>query len=187
LAVFSLLQVGSLVIWSLSPSQKIRASLAAASLSLVAALSLLVLSSVDHLRSIKPSFIINTYLLLTVPFDAAKVRTLWLRSSPPSLVGVTCAALTVKLLVLIVEAVEKRNILLPPYSESPSETTSGMYARGLFLWLNPIFWIGFRGIIREEDVFRADGDLASETLRANFSLRWSERRYIVIDHYTSGD
>lgn len=179
LAVFSVLQIANLVLWSLYPTLQTRTSLAAASLSVAAALALCALSSIEHTRCIRPSSVINAYLLVTVPMDAAKVRTLWLRSGAPQLAGVASSILAVKLLVLVLEAVEKRKILLSPYSDSSPEATSGLYSRGLFWWLNPMFLLGYRKILRDIDLFRTDDSLSSESLRKRFQVQWSKRDEIL--------
>jgi ATP-binding cassette, subfamily C (CFTR/MRP), member 1 len=175
LAIFSLLQIANVVVWSLESTFQTPASLAAASLSLAAALTLSTLSYIEHTRCIRPSSVINAYLLMTVPMDAAKVRTLWLRGGSLFVAGFASTVLVIKLLVLVVEATEKRRILLSPYSDYSPEATSGLYARGLFWWLNPIFLLGYKSILRDVDLFPTDDSLASESLRKRFQSQWSKR------------
>jgi len=175
LVVFLLLQLANVVLWALHPMVRTRASLAAALLSLAAALALSALSNIEHTRCIRPSSVINAYLLATLPMDAAKVRTLWLRTDNPLIAGTALSILTVKLVVLIVEATEKRRILLSPYSDQPPEITSGLYTRGLFWWLNPVFLLGYKNILRDVDLFRTDNNLISESLRQRFQAQWLRR------------
>jgi ATP-binding cassette subfamily C (CFTR/MRP) protein 1 len=178
LAVFSMLQIANLVVWSSDPMLKTRASTAAESLSLATAVALSALSYIEHTRCIRPSPIINAYLLVTVPMDAAKVRTLWLRGGSSLVAGISSGILAVKLLVLVVEATEKRGILLPPYSDYSPEATSGLYARGLFWWLNPLLLLGYKSILHDADLFPADESLTSESLRKRFQVQWSRREKI---------
>jgi ATP-binding cassette subfamily C (CFTR/MRP) protein 1 len=152
-----------------------RVSLAAALLSLAASLGLGILSYVEHTRNIRPSAIINAYLLLTLPFDAAELRTRWLRGENPAGNGVASAILGIKLLILISEAIEKRGLLFPPYADPSPEATSGLYSRGLFWWLNPLFRLGFRNVVNGDDLFAADGDLLSKSLKIRFSRHWADR------------
>ena len=173
--VFLLLQIANVALWALQPVVRIRASLAAASLSLAAALTLSALSTIEHTRCIRPSFVINAYLLATLPLDAAKVRTLWLRTDNPLIAGIALSILTVKLVVLIIEAREKRSILLSPYSDQPSEVTSGFYAGSLFWWLSPIFLLGYKSVLRDVDLFRTDNSLTSDSLRHRFQAQWLRR------------
>lgn len=152
-----------------------RASLAAALLALVATLGLCILSYVEHSKNIRPSSIINAYLLLTLPFDAAQLRTRWLRGDNLAGNRVASSILAVKLLVLISEATEKTRILFTPYIDRSPEATSGLYSRGLFWWLNPLFRLGFRNVVNENDLFAADGDLLSKSLEIRFSRHWANR------------
>ena len=152
-----------------------RASLAAALLALVATLGLCILSYVEHSKNIRPSSIINAYLLLTLPFDAAQLRTRWLRGDNLAGNRVASSILAVKLLVLISEATEKTRILFTPYIDRSPEATSGLYSRGLFWWLNPLFRLGFRNVVNEDDLFPADGDLLSTSLEIRFSRHWANR------------
>jgi ATP-binding cassette subfamily C (CFTR/MRP) protein 1 len=156
-------------------SLRTRASLAAALLSLAAALGLYILSYVEYTKNIRPSSIINAYLLLTLPFGAAQLRTRWLRGEDLAGNGVASAILAVKLLVLISEATEKRRLLFTPYADPSPEATSGLYSRGLFWWLNPLFRLGFRNVVNEDDLFAADGDLLSKSLETRFSRHWANR------------
>lgn len=174
LAIFSILQVVNIVEVSQS-SLRTRATLAAALLALAAALGLWILSYVEHTRSIRPSSIINAYLLLTLFFDAAQLRTRWLRGDNLAGNGVVSSILAVKLLVLICEATEKRRLLVAPYVDPSPEATSGLYTRGLFWWLIPLFRLGFRSIVNEDDLFEADGTLLSKSLGIRFRRHWVNR------------
>jgi ATP-binding cassette, subfamily C (CFTR/MRP), member 1 len=156
-------------------SLRTRASLPAAVLALAAALSLSFLSYIEHTRSIRPSSIINAYLLLTLPFDAAQLRTKWLRGDDVAASGVASSVLAVKFLVLISEATEKRRILSTLYADPSPEATSGLYSRGLFWWLNSLFRLGFRNIVSEDDLFAVDRDLQSKALGIRFDRHWINR------------
>lgn len=157
-----------------------RASLAAAIFTLIATLGLCILSYVEHSKNIRPSSIINAYLLTTVPFDAAQLRTRWLRGDNLAGNGVASSILATKLLVLVSEATEKTRILLTPYVDSSPEYTSGLYSRGLFWWLNPLFLLGFRNVVNDDDLFKADADLLSESLETRFNKHWADRRSSIL-------
>ncbi|OBT65136.1 hypothetical protein VE03_04736 [Pseudogymnoascus sp. 23342-1-I1] len=174
LTIFSILQIANVIEVSQSSLQT-RASLAAAILTLIATLGLCILSYVEHSKNIRPSSIINAYLLLTVPFDAAQLRTRWLRGDNLAGNGVASSVLAVKLFVLVSEATEKTRILFTPYAERSPENTSGLYSRGLFWWLNPLFRLGFRNVVNDDDLFAADGDLLSKSLEMRFNKHWTDR------------
>jgi len=145
-------------------------------LALAASLGLYILSYLEHIKNIRPSLIINTYLLLTLPFDAAQLRTRWLRGDDIAENGVASAMVAVKLLILISEATEKRRLLFAPYAEPSPEATSGLYSRSLFWWLNPLFRLGFRNVVSDDDLFATDGDLLSASLKVRFNRHWANRK-----------
>lgn len=89
-------------------------------------------------------------------------------------------SLVVKLLLLVVEAAEKRKLLLQAYDRQPPESTSSLYGRGLFWWLNPVFVLGFKSILGESDVFRTQDKLTAAALSKRFRARWERREFQVI-------
>lgn len=94
--------------------------------------------------------------------------------------GVASSILAVKLFVLVSEATEKTRILFTPYADYSPENTSGLYSRGLFWWLNPLFRLGFKNVVNDDDLFAADGDLLSESLEIRFNRRWGNRMLSII-------
>jgi hypothetical protein len=102
------MQTALLVLYALKPILRTRATLAAAVLTLIDALGLCLLSHAEHLYSIRPSAIINVYLLITLLFDVARARTLWLGRATGSVAAVFSSTIGVKVMVLVIEAIEKR-------------------------------------------------------------------------------
>ena len=77
--------------------------------------------------------------------------------------------------MLVSEATEKTGILFAPYAERSPEATSGLFARGLFWWLNPLFRLGFRGVVNDGDLFTADRELLSNACEVRFKRYWVNR------------
>ena len=78
LGVFTVMQTVYLVMNTTTSTLKTSATIPAAALLLVDALALFALSHLEHLHSVRPSALINVWLLLTLPFDIARARSLWL-------------------------------------------------------------------------------------------------------------
>ncbi|KFZ24484.1 hypothetical protein V502_01036 [Pseudogymnoascus sp. VKM F-4520 (FW-2644)] len=131
----------------------------AALLALVATLGLCILSYVEHSKNIRPSSIINAYLLLTLPFDATQLRTRWLRGDNLAGNSVASSVLAVKLFVLVSEATEKTRILFTPYVDRSPEDTSG-----------------FRNVVNDDDLFAGDKYLLSKSLDIRFRRHWAGRK-----------
>lgn len=171
------LQIAQTALWALPAADRTKTSIPANALLTVGVLVLSLLSYAEHVRSVKPSFILNTYLFCSLLFDIARSRTLWLRSEDSfntTIAIITTVAVGVKCLLFILEAIEKRHILQSEYAGYPPEATAGFYNRAMFWWLNPLFKIGFKGALRVEDLFALDKELGSERLLARFSQKWSK-------------
>ncbi|KAE9371145.1 putative multidrug resistance-associated protein [Stipitochalara longipes BDJ] len=173
LALFTALQCALLVIYATNSSIRRPASLAAAVLVLIDGIGLCLLSHFEHVRSIRPSTIINIYLFVTMLFDIAQIRTLWIQDAPKSVASIFTVTVAVKFLVAIMEATEKKKILLARYKDTSPEATSGIYSRAFFWWLQPLMSTGFKRVIREEDLFTIEEDMSSSVLRKRGQKLWS--------------
>ena len=162
-----------LIFYALNPSIRTRATIAASSLSLLVALGLCLLSHGEHIRSVTPSAIINVYLLLTLPFDIARARTLWLNTATGTIAAVFTSGLAVKLMIVITEAIEKRSILIDRYRHASQESTSGIYSRSSFWWLNALMSIGHKRILFDKDLYPIDEEMNSKTLHRNAQKTWN--------------
>lgn len=136
-------------------------------------MGLCLLSHVEHVYSTRPSTIINIFLFITLLFDIAYTRSLWIENAPTPIAAVFTCTIAVKLMSAIAEATEKRNILLSRYQTSNPESTSGIYNRAFFWWLNNLMMIGFRRIIKDDDLFPIEEDMSSVVLVKRFQKEWS--------------
>ncbi|KAJ5151991.1 hypothetical protein N7492_010286 [Penicillium capsulatum] len=171
------LQIAQTVLWALPSAVSTKASVAANAVLTIGTIFLGVLSYAEHTRSVRPSFILNSYLFCSLLFDIARVRTLWLRYTDPfnkTIAIVTTVALASKSLLVLLEAVEKRWILKSEFANYPPEATASFYNRAVFWWLNPLFKNGFSNFLSVDDLFVLDKELSSERLLALFEERWSK-------------
>ncbi|KAF7857097.1 uncharacterized protein EAF02_011330 [Botrytis sinoallii] len=172
LGVFTIMQTAYLVMNATTSTLKTRATIPAAALLLVDALGLFALSHIEHLHSVRPSALINVWLLLTLPFDMARARSLWLVHANNPTAAVFTSGLGVKIMVIIAEAVEKRHILLDRYRNASPETTSGIYSRSFFWWLNTLMTTGFQRVIKNEDLYPIGEEMSSHYLYSRARSTW---------------
>lgn len=132
LAMFAVIHLALLVLYVLNPSLRTSATIAESILAFIASIGLCLLSRLKHLRSIRLSPIINGYILLTLIFDIARARTLFLDSSNRSIARIFSSMIGVKVMVLLAEVVEKRKLLLGLYRDLSPEETSGIYSKSFF-------------------------------------------------------
>ncbi|KAH7407958.1 ABC multidrug transporter [Cadophora sp. MPI-SDFR-AT-0126] len=170
-AAYEVISLCLIVNWAAPGATKTRASIPTAVLTLITFLILPILSYAEHTKSVRPSLLLNTYFLLSILFDVARTRTLWLRSQDKNASNFT-AALALKVVILILEGVGKRRILKLEYQWYPTEATSGIYNTTLFWWLNELLRQGSRQTLSLEDLFVLDKHLISKQLQSLLEGTW---------------
>jgi ATP-binding cassette, subfamily C (CFTR/MRP), member 1 len=105
--LFTCLQLALLVLWALPSAFPTQASIAAATISFIDCLAIGILSYIEHTRSVRPSTILNVYLLFSTLFDIVKAGTLWLRSGSHYIAAAFTSSLSLKTILLILESMEK--------------------------------------------------------------------------------
>ena len=102
---FFALQIGLLARRSRPAAFRTRLSVATEVMAIVDAIAITILSTLDHNRSVRPSTILQIYLMLSMLFDIVRTRTIWLISSDHALAS--------KAVMLLLELTEKRHALEP--------------------------------------------------------------------------
>jgi ATP-binding cassette, subfamily C (CFTR/MRP), member 1 len=131
------------------------------------------LSHLEHNRSIRPSFLASFYILVTLVFDIARARTHWLLRQNDAVAATLTVIVALKLAMLILEATEKRSILLSIYNGFSTESTSGLFSRALFCWLNPLLLKGFRSVLSVDDLFQISEKLSSIEVTEQIQAGWN--------------
>lgn len=142
-----------------------------AALTLAGSLVFLAVSYVEHINSVRPSFLLSTYLFSTVIFDIARTRTLWLMQNDQAIAIVFSATLAFKVVILSLEAMSKREVLRLAYEAYPPEATGGLFSTYLFLWLNRLFRRGYSNLLLLEDLFPLDKHLFSQYVERLLNFR----------------
>lgn len=141
-------------------------------LSVLSLLALGPLSHLEHTESPRPSFLVNDFLLLTVLFDIIRVRTQWVLGQNVALAAILTVSLGFKCALLVLEAVEKRSLLVGLRGLS-KETTSGLFSHGTFWWLNSLLVTGSKRTLLLEDLPAVHEKLDSERLGTKFQTAWN--------------
>ncbi|KAM0557995.1 hypothetical protein ACHAPJ_005161 [Fusarium lateritium] len=178
ITIYTGLQLVILTYWSVGPLPTSQSQIAAAALVFINGLLLALLSYVEHTRSVRPSTIINVYLLFTSLFDCAIARTLWLLDGAHAVARLFTAATSAKALVLISEAWEKRSILRAQYLELSPESTSGILSRSVFWWINPLMKMGFTQFLTERDLYVIDSSLFARRLFEQAHRSWTAANHL---------
>lgn len=176
IALYGVLQLLSLILWARPAAHKTDASVAAATLGLIDAVALCVLSYTEHVKSIQPSSIISLFVLFTVIFDAVQCRTLWLLPGSKALAVLISLGIAVKISMLVLEGADKRRLLMPRWIGSPPEAISGILNRGIFWWVNEMMGQGWRGLLNVNRLYPTDSALRSEKLLERLRNIWDKCR-----------
>ncbi|KAI0121749.1 hypothetical protein BJ170DRAFT_137603 [Xylariales sp. AK1849] len=166
LGVLLILCVVLVALWSLDGTtpQRTRASVPAAVLSMFECVVFMTLSFMEHQRSIGAPLLLDAYLLISILFDAVRVRTLWLKHVQLSIPILLTATIVFKLGILILEELGKRRWILPGKQPWSNEVTGGIFGRTLFAWLDRMMWKGYSSALAVKNLPDIDSALLSESL-----------------------
>ncbi|KAF3760028.1 P-loop containing nucleoside triphosphate hydrolase protein [Cryphonectria parasitica EP155] len=146
--------------------------IAAVALDLAAALLACALCHFEHIQSPRPSFLICSWLVITVLLDSARTRTAWLAYPDKSIPGLMLSSVLTKSAFLVLESAEKRNQLLGDAKSMSREMTSGLLSRGFFFWLNGLLRSGYRTVLSTSSLPAINERLATAELAERFERAW---------------
>ncbi|KAM3473898.1 hypothetical protein MY5147_004563 [Beauveria neobassiana] len=182
---FVALQLTVLVSWSLyhGPVYS-RLGIVSSALGLATALVMAALSYLEHERTVRPSTVLCVYLLLSILFDAAQCRTLWLlHAQQPAqqralLPALFTAQLANKVLMLLVECLGKTRYLMGPWQalKRCPEAVANVFSRCSFWWLNDLLTRGFSATLDLDTLYETDEALRSSKLVSEFQGRIVETK-----------
>ncbi|KAF7713539.1 Uncharacterized protein PECH_000557 [Penicillium ucsense] len=159
IALHIAIQVLLVIFWSKERIPTTRATIATAVVSLVASILLGYLSHLEHLRSLRPSTVICVFVGTIILVDLCRIRTLFAIPRYRSVASVFAASWVAKLIILVLESLEKRSLLKKDYQDVSPETTASIFNRWLFWWLNGLFWKGYHEKLTVESLPSLDNSL----------------------------
>jgi ATP-binding cassette, subfamily C (CFTR/MRP), member 1 len=133
----------------------------------------------DHVRSVRPSSILNIYLLSTLLFDAARARTLWRMPENRTIASLFLAIVLWKIVLLLLEIKEKRGLLRPEYQHAPPEETGGIVNRSFFWWFNSLLLAGNKQELFVPDLFEIDSALSFHEMENDMRYRWMNSEFSI--------
>ena len=139
--------------------------------SFLASLTAAILSQWEHTRSIRPSALLQLYLMVALVVQAVHLRSLWLRNDDTTMRGLGLGQIIACAIFLAVESVSKESILLQRQKRSPQDTND-VFSQRLFWWLNSTFRRGYTSVLAPTDLDKMDEDLSSTDPQRRFRLEW---------------
>lgn len=168
---YTITRIVSLYFWVAS-SHHTHASVASAILAVVASLFLSLLSYLEEVRSVRPSAVLNTYLLGSSLFDAVQVRTFWL-AGLQNLTIVSSVALGLKTVLLLFEALPKTTLPNKQGASISREDRAGIYSLRTFWWINRILWLGRCQILKLANLDFIDPGLKTARYSSSLTHNWA--------------
>jgi hypothetical protein len=168
------LSVALAALWAkdTNTTQDKRTTVAAAVLGILDCVAFAALSISEHSSSVGPSLLLDFYLLLSVIFDAVRLRTLWLKSVDTTIASLSSASLALKLVILVLEELSKRRWIIDGATSWSNEETAGLFSRTGFCWLNPLLLTGYSATLSVSKLPVIDRTLLSESLWERIGPKW---------------
>ncbi|KAK1598438.1 ABC transporter [Colletotrichum navitas] len=144
-------------------------------LSFGASLVLLSVSALEHGRSLAPSALLQTFLLVAVVLDAARVGGAWIDGVAIFDEGRLFAIrLLVEVALLFAESSAKAAVVAIPARRASREEVAGIFGKGLALWVNPLLALGWRKDLTVDDFEPLDEPLSGDKVLGRLSSAWQK-------------
>ena len=167
-----------LVLWSTSPEKsslaRTRATMPVAALSVTVATASFCLSWFEYPRSIRPSPLLDVYLLSSVVVDIARARTLWLSSPHSTITSLFTSSIVVRIILATLESFAQP--VKASRATLSKEEISGSYSRSVFFWLSSLFIDGYTNILSLQDLYPLDAGLKTKKLYGRLQNIWENGR-----------
>src|ERR1700753_235067 len=106
----------------------------------------------EHTKSLRPSILLNSYLLLSLALDVVQSRTLFLISTHSPIPRLFTAGMGVKIALLLLETQSKANLMKPEDASRSPEEIIGPFSMSVLFWLNNLMMRGVRKLLLLEDL-----------------------------------
>ncbi|KAJ3498408.1 hypothetical protein NLG97_g1156 [Lecanicillium saksenae] len=146
---------------------------AAASLDVMAALTVGAVFYIEHQRAIRASAYLGLHLAVGIVIGATRSRHYFLQPDM-EIIGILAAvAASMRFSLLILEELPKEMALTDAEAdEMGREAMSGFWSRTCFLWLHSVILLGFRAILQIGDLGSIGSEFSSRQLYARFQAPW---------------
>ncbi|KAN0106752.1 P-loop containing nucleoside triphosphate hydrolase protein [Hyaloscypha variabilis] len=167
------LSVGGLVLSFRSAEGHAASSIAPLSVAVVASIGIVILSVLEHLRSSRPSDLLQIYLLVVATENAYQVSKTACIHGTPGVIAFWVVKIVLVLVLLVLESLHKTSVVLSPTGKVSIDDLSGFFSRRLFWWLLPLFKKGYRGQLDQLDLFGLSDRLRPKEIQEKFNAKLS--------------
>lgn len=168
-------QVASLIVWASSDDTRTTTGIASRAVSCLASLCILATLYTEHFYSPRPSLLLGLYLVITLLFDIVKIRSAFLRDAVSD-GSLAIGAIGLRFVLIILEEIPKRSLFISHEKQvsANKESTGGFCSRAVFVWLFPLFHLGYNTRITVEDLDELSEDMQVSRLDDCFREHWDK-------------
>jgi ATP-binding cassette, subfamily C (CFTR/MRP), member 1 len=153
-------------------SLQTRLSTASGVVSIIAIFAALVLSFIEDQRSVDPSDLLVIYFSFSSLLYIPRLRSLWLILPASTCRTVWTILYVFTLLALFLECAVKTKLLRPAYQNLTKEQLIGFWGRSFYVWVLPIFQLGYSNVMTIDDTLEVDKDLRGYSAGRRLQASW---------------
>ncbi|KAK6200636.1 hypothetical protein LQW54_009679 [Pestalotiopsis sp. IQ-011] len=168
------IQLAILVLGLVIRSRSDETTIAANVVTFVASLTVCLLSFREHGRSVKPSTLLTLYLVASIICDSINLASIYQGHAETRTLALLTASSGLKVILLILECLNKRSYLREPYKTLPLEQTVADLNRVFLFWMNGQIWQGHIKLLSVADLPTLDHDIKSRGLRTRMIEAWDK-------------
>lgn len=132
----------------------------------------IVVADLEHVRSLRPSRLNQTFFFFAILCDVPRVRTQWFLPGNTTVAAIFSATFGLKLALIFIESIHKHHRSVYADEKTSPEDYQGIFGSTFFTWLNPLFIEGYRRNLSMDDLYVVDNDLTGETLYERLNAHW---------------
>ncbi|KAJ6785359.1 hypothetical protein PWT90_03234 [Aphanocladium album] len=169
------MHITSLVLWQQASRFRSEIALAAAVMSLVTSICILVILYVAHTYCLQPSTFLSVFLTITALFDITMTRSYFRRDDMDMIGALQISVAVLKFILVAFEEVSKRSLYRTEQLRSSIaiETTAGFWNRSIFGWLNSFMIFGYQNDLTIDNLPNLDEAFDSMKLYDQFIPKWN--------------
>ncbi|KAJ3496582.1 hypothetical protein NLG97_g2553 [Lecanicillium saksenae] len=154
-------------------------SVPAASVELVAALTIGAIILLEHRRALRTSSLLALYLLLGLLIDITKSRSYFLRSGNNVLAALAATTGFLRLGLFLLEEKSRRSLLIEDElrENASPEATSTFMSRTFFLFLVPMLVTGYQKELNAKNLISLGLDFSSRLMHTTLGGYWSRVKH----------
>ncbi len=133
----------------------------------------------EHSRDIKPSAVIQAFLLVITVLELARVRTEWFMPENLVVASIFTAVFVLRLPLLALESWPKVSHARQDASSLSPMEGSGIFGNSLLLWVLPLLRAGYGRDLSLEELYPVDQELQGKHVTSRLTKVWETSEALI--------